>query len=43
VRFAAIVVVVALVAAAGLFIYGLTLSPETRTIEQDAVPGSVDA
>lgn len=42
-RFAVIIVVVALLAAAGLFIYGLTLSPETRTIEQDAVVGSGDA
>lgn len=41
-RFVVIIIVVALLALAGLYVYGLTLSPEVRTIEQDAV-GSADA
>ncbi|MDZ7628677.1 MAG: hypothetical protein U5J99_09795 [Parvularculaceae bacterium] len=36
-RFAAAILVIALLALAGLFVFGLTLKPETRTIEQDAV------
>jgi hypothetical protein len=36
-RFAAAIVVIALLALVGLFVFGLTLKPETRTIEQDAV------
>ncbi len=40
-RFFIIILVVALLALAGLYVYGLTLTPETRTIEQDAI-GSVD-
>lgn len=36
-RFAAGVVVVALLALAGLFFYGEMLEPQTRTIEQEAV------
>jgi len=42
VRFALAVILVALLAIAGLFVYGLTLQPEIRTIEQDAV-GASDA
>lgn len=42
VRFALAVILVALLAIAGLFVYGLTLQPEIRTIEQDAV-GAGDA
>ncbi len=42
-RFAVIIIVVALLAVVGLYVYGLTLSPETRMIEQDAVAGSADA
>lgn len=41
-RTVVIILILALFALAGLYVYGLTLSPETRTIEQDAV-GSVDA
>ena len=37
VRFAAIVVFVVLLALVGLFAYGLTLEPEVRTIEQEAI------
>ncbi len=36
-RFVIAVILVALLAVAGLFVYGLTLEPDTRTIEQDAV------
>ena len=36
-RFAVAIVVVVILVFAGLFIYGLTLKPETRVIEQDAV------
>jgi len=36
-RFAIAVVVIALLALAGLFVFGLTLEPETKTIEQNAV------
>lgn len=42
-RFAVIVVIVALLAVVGLFVFGLTLSPDVRTIEQDAVLGSPNA
>jgi hypothetical protein len=42
VRFALAVIVVVVVAIIGLYVYGLTLQPEMRTIEQDAV-GSADA
>lgn len=42
VRFVIAVVVIALLALAGLYVYGLTLKPETRTIEQDAI-GSTNA
>ncbi len=41
-RFALAVIAVVLVAVVGLFIYGLTLQPDTRTIEQNAV-GAADA
>ncbi|MFZ5619214.1 MAG: hypothetical protein ACOZAA_18015 [Pseudomonadota bacterium] len=41
-RFVIAVVVIALLALAGLYVYGLTLKPETRTIEQDAI-GSTNA
>jgi hypothetical protein len=37
VRLAAIIAVVLLLAVAGLFIYGLTIKPDTHVIEQDAV------
>jgi hypothetical protein len=37
VRFVVAIAAVLVLALAGLFIYGLTLKPETRTIEQDAV------
>jgi hypothetical protein len=37
VRFAVAIVAVVLLALAGLFVFGLTLKPDTRTIEQDAV------
>lgn len=36
-RFAAAIVAIIFLALAGLFVFGLTLKPETRTIEQDAV------
>jgi hypothetical protein len=36
-RFVLAVVVVAILALAGLYVYGLTLKPDTRTIEQDAI------
>lgn len=36
-RFALILVAVLALAVAALFVYGLTLHPEARTIEQDAV------
>ncbi|MFN0023567.1 MAG: hypothetical protein ACKVS5_06665 [Parvularculaceae bacterium] len=36
-RFAVAIIAVVLVALAGLFVFGLTLKPETRMIEQDAV------
>lgn len=36
-RFAVAIVAIVILAVAGLFIFGLTLKPETRTIEQDAV------
>ncbi len=41
-RFAVAIVAVILLALAGLFIFGLTLKPDTRMIEQDAVglPGA---
>ena len=41
-RFVLAVIVFALLAIAGLYVYGLTLKPDTRTIEIDAV-GAVDA
>ena len=41
-RFVLAVIVFALLAIAGLYVYGLTLKPDTRTIETDAV-GAVDA
>jgi hypothetical protein len=37
VRFAVAIVAVILLALAGLFVFGLSLKPDTRTIEQDAV------
>jgi len=37
VRFALAVVAVIVLAVIGLFVYGLTLQPDTRTIEQDAI------
>ena len=36
-RFILIVVLLALAALAGLFIYGQLLQPEVRTIEQEAI------
>lgn len=36
-RFAIAIVVIALLALVGLFVFGLTLKPETRTIEQNAI------
>lgn len=36
-RFAVAIVAVIVLALAGLFVFGLTLKPDTRTIEQDAV------
>ena len=36
-RFVLAVIAVALLAVIGLYVYGLTLKPELRTIEQDAV------
>lgn len=36
-RFALAVIVVVVVTIIGLYVYGLTLQPEMRTIEQDAV------
>lgn len=42
VRFVIAVVVVILLGFAGLYVYGLTLKPNTHTIEQDAV-GSANA
>lgn len=41
-RFALAVIVVVVVAIIGLYVYGLSLQPETRTIEQDAI-GSANA
>jgi len=35
-RFAVAFVVIALLALVGLYVFGLTLEPDTRTIEQDA-------
>ncbi len=35
-RFVVAILVIVLVAFAGLFVFGLTLNPDTRTIEQDA-------
>jgi len=37
VRFALAVIAAIVLAVIGLFVYGLTLQPETRTIEQDAI------
>jgi hypothetical protein len=42
VRFVVIVVVVAILAVAGLYIYGLMLKPDVTTIEQNAI-GASDA
>ncbi|MEZ5922455.1 MAG: hypothetical protein R3C60_14050 [Parvularculaceae bacterium] len=39
-RFVIIVLIIAVLAIIGLFGYGLTLRPDTHTIEQDAVPAS---
>ncbi len=39
-RFALTVVAVIVLAVIGLYIYGLTLKPQTRTIEQDAIGSS---
>jgi hypothetical protein len=39
VRFFLVIILLALAALAGLFIYGQLLQPETRTIEQEAVSG----
>lgn len=36
-KFFLVIIVLALAALAGLFIYGQLLQPETRTIEQEAV------
>lgn len=36
-RFVLAVIAVALLAIVGLYVYGLTLKPDTRTIETDAV------
>ncbi len=36
-RFTIAVIAVIVLAVVGLYIYGLTLKPQTRTIEQDAV------
>jgi hypothetical protein len=36
-RFAIAIVVIALLALVGLYVFGLTLEPDTRTIEQDAI------
>jgi hypothetical protein len=36
-RFVIAVVVIAILALAGLYVYGLTLKPDTSIIEQDAV------
>lgn len=41
-RFALILVAVLVVAVAALFLYGLTLHPDVRTIEQDAVGAAND-
>lgn len=41
-RFALAVVAVVVLAVIGLYVYGLTLQPDTRTIEVDAI-GSADA
>jgi len=41
VRFALAVIVVVFLALAALYVYGLTLKPDTRVIEQDAI-GSTD-
>jgi hypothetical protein len=37
VRIAIAVIALIILALAGLFIYGLTLTPQTRQIEQDAI------
>lgn len=42
-RFVIIIIIVALLALIGLYAYSLTIEPETRVIEQDAVIGSADA
>lgn len=39
--FLAVIAIIAL-AVVGLYVFGLTLQPDTRTIEQDAI-GSADA
>lgn len=41
-RFVLAIIAVILLAGIGLFVYGLTLQPDTRTIEQDAI-GSTNA
>lgn len=41
-RFALAVIAVIVLAVIGLYVYGLTLQPDTRTIEQDAI-GSANA
>lgn len=41
-RLAVIIAVVLVLAVAGLFIFSLTIKPETRVIEQDAVGASND-
>jgi len=37
VRFVLVVLIVVILAIVGLYVYGLTLRPDTRIIEQDAV------
>ncbi len=41
-RFALAVAAVIVLAVIGLYVYGLTLQPDTRTIEEDAI-GSANA
>jgi len=40
VRFVLAVLVVVILAIVGLYVYGLTLKPDTRVIEQDAIGAS---
>jgi len=42
VRFVIVVLIVVILSIVGLYVYGLTLKPDTRVIEQDAV-GAGDA